>query len=154
MHPSSTTAPIAGSFDAPAARSVTEESGDKLSLTPPSDPINPELLTALSPVVSLHDLGIFPVVRDAIKFIVNERAGSTDSKEREGTKMPGSQEGSSSPLMPPEGYAKLFYSFRPPSSSTLTPGDLIFSQSYVEWASLEAQVNLVVCRFLLCLTIV
>ncbi|KAL0668558.1 hypothetical protein Bca4012_031262 [Brassica carinata] len=59
----------------------------------------------------------------------DEHARSTNSKGGDG-RMPASREDSASLLMPPEEYAKLFYSFRSSSSSALTPGDLIFSQSY------------------------
>lgn len=46
--------------------------------------------------------------------------------------------------------ARLFHDFCPSSSSMPSPADLIFSQSYVEWASFETQVSslLIVVVFL------
>lgn len=135
--PSSVVVLVADSVDVHVACSSMGEAGNKLNSTPLSNPPNLELLMALSPVVSPRDPGVLPVVKDIGEVGADEHAGSTNSKGGDG-RMPASREDSASLLMPPEEYAKLFYSFRSSSSSALTPGDLIFSHSYVEWTSLEA----------------
>ncbi|KAF3578818.1 hypothetical protein DY000_02032284 [Brassica cretica] len=78
--PSSVVVLVADSVDVHVACPSMGEAGNKLNSTPMSNPPNLELLMALSPVVSPHDPGVLPVVKDIGEVGADEHAGSTNSK--------------------------------------------------------------------------
>lgn len=114
---------------------------------------------ALTPVISPRDPGISTTVKDVVEVSADEHVESSSHKKRKKRKMSASNEDFVSLLASPEECARLLHCFRPSPSSMPSSKDLIFSQSYAEWASFEVQVSsllLIVVfflLFLLCLTV-
>ncbi|KAG2303984.1 hypothetical protein Bca52824_032635 [Brassica carinata] len=126
---------------APLTTSAVPSSGVveiKSSLMAPSGLSDPEPLAVLSPMVSPHSPDAPPVAKEVFEMAIGDQAGLIVSRGGEGG-VRVFPKNSSSLLISPEDYARLFSGLCPPSGSALVPEELVFPQSYVEWASLEAQ---------------
>lgn len=107
-----------------------------------------------SPVVSPRRLDALVVADDAGMVGVDKRAEPSGSKKRKKRKPPASLEDSDSFLATPVECAKLLHTFSLSLSSMPLSEDLVFSRSYIEWASFEAHViSLLFCCFFFALLI-
>lgn len=132
--------PLSSTAGGSVSRSPIEDAGNVLPLL--SGHSSPRPLLVLPPMNPSRNPDVLLAAKNVGGTDVAKCAGSTSSKEG-GEGMPALQPDFVSQLLSPEEYAKLFCSHCPPSGSSLAHGDLIFAQSYVEWASLKARVSLV-----------
>ncbi|KAG2326381.1 hypothetical protein Bca52824_009109 [Brassica carinata] len=128
--------PLSSTAGGSVSRSPIEDAGNVLPLL--SGHSSPRPLLVLPPMNPSRNPDVLLAAKNVGGTDVAKCAGSTSSKEG-GEGMPALQPDFVSQLLSPEEYAKLFCSHCPPSGSSLAHGDLIFAQSYVEWASLKAR---------------
>ncbi|KAL0713998.1 hypothetical protein Bca4012_020976 [Brassica carinata] len=125
-----------------------EKVGDSPGLVSSSDPCNPELAEALTPMISPR----VPIILTTMKDV-----GEVGVDDMWNPAVRGRGKRGKCPLLMRTLFLfwhRLrsvlgFHSFCPSSSLMPSPEDLIFSQSYAEWASFEAQArgNLVIDQY-------